>query len=230
MVASIEPAVYIPGVGGIRNEDVVLDRGRSAKGAHARVLGPRGHVGAVSDAVTFDYVVVGGGTAGVIVAAQRVVGDARVRLIEAGPSMPDRRGCSSRRAGASSTRAISTTTAANPPRRTRTSAFPRRGSAAAARTTTESPCCRPTRTWPRGGRGASKGGRWRSCARASTGCSPGSTSSATTEHEACTAAFVELLQQAGYPLRDYWVEPLQAGVLWVRFSRRGGIRQSSSVA
>lgn len=47
---------------------------------------------------------------------------------------------------------------------------------------------------------------------------------------ACGAAFVEAAVQAGYPMQRFNREPLRAGVGWFQLNKRGGIRQSSSVA
>ncbi|WP_143526352.1 GMC family oxidoreductase N-terminal domain-containing protein [Rubrobacter xylanophilus] len=46
----------------------------------------------------------------------------------------------------------------------------------------------------------------------------------------CTAAFVEAARQAGFPLLRFNEEELREGVGWLQINARAGIRQSSSVA
>lgn len=47
---------------------------------------------------------------------------------------------------------------------------------------------------------------------------------------ACAAAFVEAAQQAGFPLLTFNVGEFREGVGWFQLSKRGPIRESSSVA
>lgn len=47
---------------------------------------------------------------------------------------------------------------------------------------------------------------------------------------ACAAAFVEAAQQAGFPLVEFKSSDMAEGVGWFRLNQRGGLRQSSSVA
>lgn len=47
---------------------------------------------------------------------------------------------------------------------------------------------------------------------------------------ACTAAFIEAAHQAGYPLIAFNQEVLREGVGWFQLNARGSVRQSSSVA
>jgi choline oxidase len=187
----------------------------------------------VSDTRSFDYVVVGGGTAGVIVAARLASGgDATVCLIEAGPT------------DAGQTRVLELArwselhrsdldydyrgepSAANPDIRF-SSARVLGGCSSHNNGIALLPTDEDMTAWrARGVEGWSLEDLRPSIARLLSRVHV----EQQTEHEACSAAFVEAAQQAGYPLRDYWLESLQAGVSWVRFSRRGATRQSSSVA
>jgi choline oxidase len=187
----------------------------------------------VSEARSFDYVVVGGGTAGVIVAVRLAcTGDASVCLIESGPS------------DAGQNRVLELArwselyqsdldydyrgepSAANADIRF-SSARVLGGCSSHNNGIALLPTEQDMAAW--GARGA-EGWSMEELRPSIERLLSRVNIEQPAEHEACTAAFVEAAQQAGYPLRDYWLEPLQAGVSWVRFSRRGAIRQSSSVA
>lgn len=47
---------------------------------------------------------------------------------------------------------------------------------------------------------------------------------------ACGRAFVQAAEQAGFPLQRFNREPLRSGVGWFQLNQRGGVRLSSSVA